>query len=490
MKEHNDNLQSETIDHVIEGGGLSQQDRQTSRLIQNLHTYSQEYAQENERSLDRIWSRMVQSQEHSVSLQAAWKRPEKRLAVIKEIKTMEENNLSWGMNPPHSQAKKRRSFLRTLGIGLAAAVAIIAILSFAVFSTFQHPASQTAGNGSSTITGGAGHPQQIQQQKVISSGKQVCNLNAGSKVSINGAPWTPQLAWSAQGQIGVTTYSNVKAYSAKDCGAAFSASSSIQQAYGPVWSPDGKKLALVDAGDNSIHVLDNHGNSIAHLTFSQLGTLGVGNLFWSSDSNKIMFASQDASQQESVKSIDLTSNGKAATMMMLPANSGVISFSANGKVALLSHTDMSARPIKKDTEVWDVNSEKKLSSYTQQPIMNAALSPDGALIAIDGANSVQIYTTADGKLQASFQNTVSGQGVHTIVWSPDGKYIADATNVIKVYDVNAKKIAATFGQVDSQHWITTLTWAPDSSGLASSTLSLKDDVPSATDNTVNVWALS
>jgi hypothetical protein len=64
-EEQNDNVQSETIDHVIDGGDLSQQDRQTTRLIQHLYLGTQAYARENERSLERIWSRLVQTQEYA-----------------------------------------------------------------------------------------------------------------------------------------------------------------------------------------------------------------------------------------------------------------------------------------------------------------------------------------------------------------------------------------------------------------------------------------
>src|SRR6266576_1712457 len=76
MNEQHENVQPETIDQVIEGGKLSLHDRQTTRLIEHLHGCSQEYAQENERSLDRIWSRLTQRQEYPVFLWAQRERPQ------------------------------------------------------------------------------------------------------------------------------------------------------------------------------------------------------------------------------------------------------------------------------------------------------------------------------------------------------------------------------------------------------------------------------
>src|SRR4051812_15977750 len=67
MKEHEDTLNPETIDMLTERpyGPLPLEEH---RLVQDLYTLSQEYARENEHSLERIWSRLAQQQASSFPL--------------------------------------------------------------------------------------------------------------------------------------------------------------------------------------------------------------------------------------------------------------------------------------------------------------------------------------------------------------------------------------------------------------------------------------
>jgi WD40 repeat protein len=425
----------------------------------------------------------------------------------KESKIMEEDTRSWGMNPPTPMtgSKKRRSSVwRTVSIGLIAAVALITIVSFTVFSGVLRPAPQTA-NHTSTITGSQNHPQQQsqpQQPKVISAGKQVCSLNAGEKVSTNGAPWSADVNWSSQGQLAVTTYNGVKVYSTKDCKATSFSQPQIQQAYRPIWSPDGSKLLVSNGGDMGDYVLDSNGKIV-----TKLQNHIVGDGAWSSDGKKIFFSQGEGGDQMpttnaldmskaikvSIKAVDFTNGNKVATVAQLPDNYNVQSFSPDGRLALLEHVDKAARDKNNNKiAVWDINAGKLMTSDVILPDLtqgyDAQLSPDGSLIALDLDGKIDIYTTANGKLLTSFENKVTGQGVHTLAWSPDGKYLAESANTIKIFDMTSKKLAATFGQVDAQHWITTLVWSPDGNGIATSSMVLSNDQPS--DLTVNVWALS
>jgi WD40 repeat protein len=477
MEEQHDNLQPETIDHVIDSGELSQPDPQTTRLLQHLYLGTQAYVRENERSLERIWSRLAQSQEYDQALQAERKRPEGKLIDIKERKVAQNHDNSWGMNSPASLPlpKKSRPFWRVVGIGLVAAVAVITIVSFTLFSGMLRPAAPTAGNGPSTGAGSAGQQQQVQ---AISSGRQVCSF-AGELNPTNRKPYPPDPAWSSQGQIAVGGYASFKAFSANDCTAAFS--KPLQETYGTKWSPDGKKVVTVDGGDNSYYVLDNQGNIVAHLSSSQLGTHTVDDrVVWSSDSSKLIFPSDD-----SIKSIAITSNGSPTTLMTLPSNSvsnsTVARLSPDGKYVLLKKTN--------DFEVWDVNSGKMISTIlSAENSLEWAFSPDGSLLAMYGSSQIQIYSTADGKLQSSFSSSQASSDGVELAWSPDGKYLAASTTAINIYDVNAQKVVATFGQVDAHYAVFSVAWSPDSKGLVSSAGTIDDNTSPGV--TVSVWALS
>jgi WD40 repeat protein len=479
MEEQNDNLQPETIDHVIDGDKLSQPDPQTTRLLQHLYEGTQAYARENERSLERIWSRLAQSQEYANALQAEIRPSRERVIDIEERKAMQNNNPSGGMHPPRIslvRPKQPRPIWRAVGIGLVAAVAIITIVSFTLFSSILRPGTSTAGIGPWTIVGSGQQPP-LPSENEISSGRQVCSF-AGELNTTNRKPYPPDPAWSSQGEIAVGGYASFKAFSANDCSMAFS--KPLQETYGTKWSPDGNKVVTVDGGDNSYYVLDNHGNTVAHLSSSQLGSTEVDDrVVWSSDGSKLIFVSGDA-----IKSIVVTGNGSPTTLMTLPSNSvsnsTVALLSPGGKYALLKRTN--------DFEIWDVNNGKMVSTIlSAEDSLDWAFSPDGSLLAMGGKNQIQIYSTADGKLQSSFSATQASFGLQ-LAWSPDGQYLAEGANAINIYDVHAQKAVATFGQVDAHHAVFSVAWSPDSTGLVSSAGSTDSSVPPEV--TLSVWALS
>src|SRR5581483_5629909 len=126
--------------------------------LQRLAHYEQQL---DSRSLEHIWQQVqtrrdravISAQRNERTLQSPRKQPEGKIIMIKEKEVMEDKNVSWGMNSstPLSQAKKRGSILRSVSISLVAAVAVITILSFTVFSGVLRPAPQTADKGSSTL---------------------------------------------------------------------------------------------------------------------------------------------------------------------------------------------------------------------------------------------------------------------------------------------------------------------------------------------------
>jgi len=455
---------------------------------------------------DRVWVRLnrdVAREQRSSTGQEEDQpnRAEYQKTIIsrEERKTVEENTSSWGINPrAHlAESKKRRSpMLSVVSIGLIAAVVLITIVSFTLFSSVLRSAPQAA-NRTSTITGAQNHQQQPQLPKVISSGKQVCSLNAGSKISINGAPWSAGVNWSAQGQLVVATYSTFKAYATKDCTPTTSFKPAITQVVGPLWSPDGSKLFVVDAKDYSKYVLDRNGKILTKLNNDDFR-------HWSSNSDQILFtqgngtqnsqpvdtSSQLAKIKVSIKAVDVNHGNKITTLTQLPEGYGIVGWSSNVKKVVV-YTRKNDTMI--DFATWDTDQGKIVSTTaTSLPdpslSLGQELSPDGSLLALNRQDNIEIYSTDTWKLLASFVDKKGSNQGASLAWSPDGKYLAEVSQSIKIYDVAAKKLATMFGQVDAQHEITDLAWSPDGTGIATSMMVLSNDQPSAL--TVNVWALS
>ncbi len=75
--------------------------------------------------------------------------------------------------------------------------------------------------------------------------------------------------------------------------------------------------------------------------------------------------------------------------------------------------------------------------------ISVAFSPDGKLIAAnEGNGTLFVWSTADGRLQAS---AISGLSSHTTPFSPDGKWIAAGNNRdVKIWDAVTKRVLRTF----------------------------------------------
>jgi WD40 repeat protein len=480
MSEQHENMQPETIDQVIEGGKLSLHDRQMTRLIQHLQVCSQEYAQENERSLDRIWSRLTQRQEHPVFLwaQRQWPQAQPIALPRKERKAMQTHPKLWAINrPASSQPKQPHSLRRIVSISLLVAVGLITIVSFTIFSNVLQPAVLTTGKGTMT---GAPRQQQLQQQTAISNGSLVCSVGIDDTFPIGGIPMRVKTVdWSAQGTIVVVPSPNVTMFSAKDCSTKLS--KPLPSGYTSAsWSPDGNKLVISDASHDTQSVLDSHGNVIAKIPFT-------GQKVWSPDSTRLIFLSYQASNhQHSVKSVDATNGSDVKTLMVLPADETPLLLSPGGKFLLSTNLNQ------KVLSIWDVTSGKKVSDIDVTPppklFLAWVFSPDGSLLALAGESQVQVYATATGKLVTSFDNGPGNIVNIYLAWSPDGRYLAQCRSAISIDDVNAHKRVATFGQVDGKHGIDTMAWAPDSTGLVSSTSLIEDNDHSQIP--VNVWKLN
>src|SRR5437660_228036 len=110
----------------------------------------------------------------------------------------------------------------------------------------------------------------------------------------------------------------------------------------------------------------------------------------------------------------------------------------------------------------------------------AAFSPDGRTI-VGGGNGegqpLRFWSVATG---APLPSSVVPSGmVHTLAYSPDGRFIAsDDRNTIKLWDARTKRILRTLTRdVDSFHIVV---FSPDSRTLAS-------QAPTKTDRLVDLW---
>ena len=513
MKDHDDLFSPDGIDEQIaQHQPARSEPTPGDRLVHDLQQLALSEQQLDSHSLEHVWQQVqakrmlaptsTQGNRHEQHVLSQAKRPEMKIIGIKEKQAMEDNFADGSMNSAASlpQTKKRRSLARIVGSVLVAAVALIMILSFTVFSGILRTAPVATGKKPSTITGAPGKGSSTttsspsQQQIAISHGTSVCSFRTDPNfVPNNSEPsnviWNPYISWSSQGEVAVTDFASVRAYSAQNCASAALSQSSIHPASGASWSPDGKKLLVGNPGDNSADVLDSQGNIITR--FSNVD-MSAGNV-WSPDSTKITLAAIGSQQQLNlVQSIDLSNGNNVTTLLTLPYNSFIRQISYDGKIALVEKAAPGGKSKPLTPSIWDITSGQKISDLPSTLSNSlATFSPDGSLWAVSVPGALQIYTTANGHLLTSIADTSSANTVQTLAWSPNGTYLAESTNAIKIYNIAAKKLVTTFGAVDAQHRVVNLAWAPDNTGIASTTMELTaNGVPANNHTIVNVWKLS
>ena len=143
-------------------------------LIQDLYALSQAYAQENERSLERIWHRFVQGQEYPALFQERQPEAAGGKLLMQDEQAMQAKQFHRETNSSilssRSTQQPRRSYGHTLSMGVAAAVVLLIIVSWALLSSALHTGSHS---GQPTL---AGSP-----QKGVSSGKLLCSASYSTK---------------------------------------------------------------------------------------------------------------------------------------------------------------------------------------------------------------------------------------------------------------------------------------------------------------------
>lgn len=478
MKENENHLRPERLDSQTERGSdeLSSEER---RLIQHLYTNAQTYSQENQLSLERIWSRFVQKQQASVIPQAKQAREPEDIQLFIKGKAMQNNEIyqDTPFSPPNPRpgTQNRRPLWRAVSISIAAAVVLITILSWALLSSgLRNGIQHQTQTGTTTKT------------QAFSSGTLSCSIpddNGSLPVSVQ-----PSLSWSSNNQI-AATFSNLKTFSAQHCEQVLSSTSPASYA---TLSPDGKRLLV--QGQNA-EILDASTGKVIATSSENLATTIIEQSVWSADGTQVISAVINRDRSNSTPktvSVDIwnisTGTYKKTLISEKTFLEDALPLSPNGKYVTLLNAQNAI-------EVWNINTGEQVGTIPAglSSVSALSLSPDGSSLALGLMQNkeVQIWSVASGKMQTSFQDSDDwAQVIGALSWSPDGKYLAESTSAIHIWNVATQKIAATFGKVDNSHWVPDLAWSPDSSMLASSTITVPSSDQPEQVNTVNVWKLS
>jgi WD40 repeat protein len=185
-----------------------------------------------------------------------------------------------------------------------------------------------------------------------------------------------------------------------------------------LWSPDGKRLASLRAGDGGLRVWDVAAEKV--VTFFELGNgqLEVPQhealpLIWSPDSK--LLAVRTGWQQKTVRILDAATGRQAREW--------------NGGPNLGSSNAMA----------WDPTSQKLATCLGNPP-------------------RIQIWSVTTGEETLALEDPVLG--LRALSWSPDGKRLSYLVDTCKIYDLNTRRSTAL--AVGGERMV----WKPDGSQLA------------------------
>jgi WD40 repeat protein len=124
----------------------------------------------------------------------------------------------------------------------------------------------------------------------------------------------------------------------------------------------------------------------------------------------------------------------------------------------------------KQVWIWEAATGKMIRTYQNGDTINGvSWSPDSKLLAFDNGNNVQIWDPFKQRIVASFESQQGQNGVSSVAWSPNGKYIASAGHDVRIWDVTAGKTAYIYKGhgSDAALYIRSLSWSPDSTMIVS-----------------------
>ncbi|NLX23269.1 MAG: hypothetical protein GXY55_16580 [Phycisphaerae bacterium] len=224
----------------------------------------------------------------------------------------------------------------------------------------------------------------------------------------------------------------------------------LQRFDNPVWSPNGRHLAVSDARMNGVYVLDTADGACLRVT----DTPSSGYMYhWSRDGGRLAFKLlEPAEGGESYQQVPVVFDVHARRLIALHgpvARAGVPSFSNNGLIAFTV-----------DAELWLTEGDgRPVKTFGLGGYANLApISPDGAQVAYNcDDDRIWVLDLATGGRRAL---TPEGEGYFGPLWSPDS-----AKLVVSTLTGRLKTIEVATGRVIELDEGTGPSWSPASDAV-------------------------
>ncbi len=234
-----------------------------------------------------------------------------------------------------------------------------------------------------------------------------------------------------------------------------------------VYSPDGKKIAVVHA-NKQIHLFN--AQSFELITILDDKGEGDVSIAFSPDGNYLLSGSWD----KSLKLWDLAKQKIVRRYYGHSQATRCVAFNPQGNMIVSAGWDL-------DIRFWYVPTGlnlKNIAGHTQC-VRSLAFSPDGSKLATGGYDQLlKLWDIASGK--EIFSVKTSSFPVEAVAFSPSGKYIATAglDNAVKIWDVaNGSLVNTLRGHTDAVYAIA---FSPDGKYIASG----------GNDNVLRIWEVA
>ena len=191
---------------------------------------------------------------------------------------------------------------------------------------------------------------------------------------------------------------------------------------------------------------------------------GITSLAWSPHDTRIASASLD----KTVKVWDVIDGVTVYTYLGHHSAINAIAWSHDGTRIVSAANDD-----KNGVQVWDATTGSNVVTY-QYKAYALSWSPDDTRIASSNGNVVRIWDAATGGKDIS---VICIGHKDSVVWSPDGKYIASGSDdeTVQIFDPATGSSIVTYKGQSSQ--VGVLDWSPDS----------KDIVSASADGMIQIW---